>query len=115
MNLSTRLALGTMLVALVGALAVWTVTVRGVLNPFSRSVFEAFRDEAVFVADRIESGERPQELSRALGLDVRMVRRGPRGKAVGRGGPAPGRNLNTVEHGGRELVYPRGPRNLIMV
>ena len=61
MNLSTRLALGTMLVALVGALAVWTVTVRGVLNPFSRSVFEAFRDEAVFVACLLYTSPSPRD------------------------------------------------------
>lgn len=112
MRLSTRVSAGILVLVAVSTLAIWTMTMHGILHPFARSVFLAFQDEAVFVAERVDAGEKPVQVGEDLGLRVWRVKGEPREAFRGR------RHRGPVEgevRDGREILSRAGPRNVILV
>ncbi|MCK6549512.1 HAMP domain-containing histidine kinase [Myxococcota bacterium] len=77
--MSLRVKLALLLAAIVGVtiFVAWIVTGRTVIQPFTRAVLDTYLDEVVYIAERIEGGAKPEELSRALNLDVRVLPRPP--------------------------------------
>lgn len=107
MSLRLRLILGIVaLVALVLLLA-WGVVGRAVLRPFAREVFNDFLDQAVYVAEQVNSGASPDEIGPSMGLSVRRVP----------GPPPPGRRgeRELGEHKGHPIAFPPGPRDQVAV
>lgn len=106
MSLKARLALGILGLVALAILLVGAGSSRAILTPFAAQVFDAFVDQALYVADRVEAGEDPRVLGERLGLEVRWMRHPPRGRR---------RELTVVERGGRTLAFPPGPRNRLIV
>lgn len=107
MSLRLRLILG--IVALVGLvlLLAWGVIGRAVLRPFAREVFDDFLDQAVYVAEQVDSGTSPEEIGKSMGLEVYRV---PGPPPAGRRGE---RELR--EHKGHRVAFPPGPRDHVVV
>lgn len=107
--MSVRLRLTLLLALAVAAtlLVAWGLTRRAVLAPFTAEVVEAHLDQAVFVAEEVERGERIERLSKRLGLDIHFRPRKPRFMRHRHRN----RNCEARRHRGRELVLCRGPRS----
>ncbi len=120
MSLRLRIALGIFALVVLSILLVWVASARGVLRPFAAQVFDAYLDQAVFVAERVEAGDDPAALGRRLGLVVTVFQGerlpGARGRAGlrrrGEGEPPP--PLRLVRNG-REVVARPGARNHVFV
>lgn len=144
MSLRLRIAVGIVLLAAFVTVGIWAVSSRAILRPFAHQVFDAFLDQAVYVAERVEAGEDPEVLGERLGMQVRMIddlrelprhgrgfgrhRRGhpPRrsdGIVPERGGEAFGQpagrgfppGFRLIEREGRRIAFPPGPRNRLII
>lgn len=111
MSLRARVTLGILLLVGLSGVLLWGVATRAVFRPFADEVFAQFLDTATEVAERVEQGAPPGALGRRLGLVVRIRDRPP--PAVGRG--RHGRELRAIEHNGRQVLFPPGPRNHVLV
>ena len=136
MSLRVRLALGILALVVLTTLLMWGVSSHGVLRPFARQVFNAFVDQGVYVAERVEAGEDPAQLGKRLGIEVRLIEpgsgpgMGPQ-RGLGQGyGHRPGWRLRAIEEAsrgagpsgatvlqrdGHVVVVPPGARNQLFV
>jgi signal transduction histidine kinase len=111
LSLFLRLALLLAAVVAVTLAASGLVVTRGVVEPFSEEVFEAFLDEAVYAADQVVAGADPEELGQELGVELRWhERRG--GRAAHRWRMEMERRLESegwrrTTHRGREIAVKR--------
>lgn len=110
MSLRVRLALLMALLVAVTLFFAWVLTRRAVLAPFAREVVKQHVDQALYVADELEAGADPDQLSRRLGLEIHLRRRPP-GFVRHRRGP----HCRPHEAQGRELFVCRGPRSPVAV
>lgn len=110
MRLSTRLVLALLLLVSCSAALSVAAARRVVLAPLSEAVFDAYVDQAVYVAERVEGGEDPGEVGRRMGLQVTRDDRPPppppRGRYPGRKG-----TLRTLDRSGHHIRYLPGPRD----
>ncbi|MCP4808240.1 MAG: HAMP domain-containing protein [Proteobacteria bacterium] len=100
-----------LLLALAGLVAVtvflaWAVAGGAILRPLSRSLLQQHLDSAVYVASELHAGH--DEVAQALGVEARRLPAAP---------PGPGDHRRWVEvtHQGHDVMYVRGPRNIIAV
>lgn len=112
--MSLRVKLALLLAAIVGVtiFVAWIVTGHTVIQPFTRAVLDTYLDEVVYIAERIEGGAAPEELARALNLDVRVSPRPPPFMRP----PPPGQEPPPIdEHDPEDLGPPgrRGPRRCL--
>jgi signal transduction histidine kinase len=105
--MSLRVKLALLLAAIVGVtiFVAWVVTGRTVIQPFTRAVLDTYLDEVVYIAERIEGGAKPEELARALNLDVRVLPRPPPYMRP----PRPGEEPLPGEHDPDDLGPPGRP------
>lgn len=134
MSLRLRLMLG--IVLLVGFTMGLAVLVQHqVMRPFADQVFRGFAAQAVFIAERVESGADPEQLGENMGLEVLFVpgppddpdikrkielagppeRRGKRGRRRWSDHPSTEHPHDRQTTRGRTLVFPRGPRDRVYV
>jgi len=112
MPLSWRLYLGLAVVVTATAALAFLTTGRGVLGPLNERVFDAFLDQAVYVAEQVEGGVPPDVAGQRMGLDVHLRRRHVDEPRRGRGGR---HGAIEVERKGRAVRYHDGPRNRVQV
>ncbi len=133
MSLRARLTAAITVLVASTLLVVWLFGSGRILQPFSAAVFAGFVKTAMYVADEVDKGADPAALGQQLGLDIRVIgegRRPDRGQARGkgkkgrkaRGRPEPGElpphiieGLSFSEQDGRDLAFPPGPRDRILV
>ncbi len=99
------------------ALLAFVATGRGVLAPLSDKVFDAYVDQALFVAEQVESGVPPEQAGRRMRLEVQLEDHPPppppgRGRRSRWDAP---RELRRMERDGREVMYRPGPRDRVHV
>ncbi len=114
MPLSWRLYLGLGLVVLATVGLAWLTTGRGVLGPLNDRVFDAFVDQAVYVAEQVEQGVPPEVAGQRMGLEVH-VRHRPHDGEHRRRGSWRGHDVEILERDGREVRFRGGPRNRVAV
>lgn len=112
MPLSWRVYVGVAVLVFATTALAFLTTGRGVLGPFNDRVFDAFLGQAVYVAEQVEQGVRPEAVGQRMGLDV-TLRRGPH--PADRRGRNGSREVVTVARDGREIRYRQGPRNRVQV
>ena len=111
MRLSWRLVLALVLLV-VGTASLSFVATGQVVAPLRNAVFDAYVDQAVYIAEQVEGGADPHEVGHRMGLRVRLDDRPPPP-------PPPSRRhrrghrgeLRTMEREGREIRYLPGPRD----
>ncbi len=77
MSLRLRLALLLFGVVLLALLLAWSIVARTLHGPVLRHLVTAYEQQVAFVANEIEQGRDPRELSRRLGLRLDLRRRPP--------------------------------------
>jgi len=116
-RLSVRLIAALVLLVLGTAAMSFFATGRVVLAPLSQAVFEAYVDQALYVADQVEGGADPRHVADRLGLRVRRVDElpPPPPPPRGRGRRPPRDSLRVLERDGREVRYHPGPKDHLHV
>jgi signal transduction histidine kinase len=122
MTLRWRLTILITLLVGVTTMMAWFVGARQVLRPFEQRVFDAFADQAVYVARQVESGADPTQLGQELGVELTLLdnprdRRRVRAlrQRARRLPPDETNGLETLTRGGYRMMFPPGPRDRILV
>lgn len=103
MSLRLRITLTLFGAVALALILAWWVSARAILGPVFRDLAVAWEQQVAFVAREVEAGRPPEELSRRLGLDVRLRPHPPRRAA---------RHCRPARIEGRDLLLCRGPRGL---